>query len=203
MPCVVALGMNHPDTVAIAVFSGCVLIWGLFSARFERVNITAPIAFVGFGLIVAHEPLSLMSADVRSSAVRHVAELTLAIVLFADASRVHVRELRADLRPPLRLLGIGLPLTVVSGAVAAALLFGGVGGWLAALIGAIVAPTDAALGASILENERVPARIRRTLNVESGLNDGIVTPFVTVCVAGTVASEVAHYKVSGMRSSIS
>jgi NhaP-type Na+/H+ or K+/H+ antiporter len=180
------------DTAAIAVFAGCVIVWGLFSARLERINVTAPIAFVVLGLVVAHEPVAWITADVRSSTARHIAELTLALVLFADASRVNVRELRSDIRPPLRLLGIGLPLTVGLGAGAAAVLFTGVNGWVAVLIGAIVAPTDAALGASILENERVPARIRRVLNVESGLNDGIVTPVVVLCIAGAVASEVAH-----------
>jgi NhaP-type Na+/H+ or K+/H+ antiporter len=90
------------------------------------------------------------------------------------------------------LLGIGLPLTIGAGAVAAAGLFSGDGLWLAALLGAIVAPTDAALGAQIMADERVPARVRRVLNVESGLNDGIVTPFVNLFLAGALASESMH-----------
>ncbi len=185
------------DTAAIATFAGCVVIWALFSARLERFNVTAPIAFVVFGLVVAHQPVSLITVGLHSSTVLHIAEFTLALVLFADASRVNVRELRADPRPPLRLLGIGLPLTVVLGTAVAAVLYGGLGGWVVLLIGAIVAPTDAALGASILENHRVPIRVRRALNVESGLNDGIVTPLVTVCIVGAVASEVAHAESAG------
>jgi NhaP-type Na+/H+ or K+/H+ antiporter len=168
------------------------VLWGLVSARLERLNVSAPIAFVVLGLVVAHEPLSLLDAQVHSSTLRSIAEITLALVLFSDASRVNVRALRADVGLPVRLLGIGLPLTIAAGAACAAVLFGGVDWWIAALIGAIVAPTDAALGASIMQDERVPARVRRVLNVESGLNDGIATPFVNLFLAGAVAEEVAH-----------
>jgi sodium/hydrogen antiporter len=180
------------DTGALAVVAGCFILWGLVSARLERLNVSAPIAFVVLGLMVAHEPLSLLDVHVHSSTLRSIAEITLALVLFSDASRVNVRALRADVALPVRLLGIGLPLTIVAGAVCAVALFGGINLWVAALIGAIVAPTDAALGASIMQDERVPARVRRVLNVESGLNDGIATPFVNLFIAGAVAEEVAH-----------
>jgi sodium/hydrogen antiporter len=180
------------DTGALAVVATCFVLWGLISGRLERTNVSAPIAFVVLGVLVAHEPLSLLDADVHSSTLRSIAEITLALVLFSDASRVNVRALRADVALPVRLLGIGLPLTIAAGAACAAALFGGVDVWVAALIGAIVAPTDAALGASIMQDERVPARVRRVLNVESGLNDGIATPFVNLFIAGAVAAEVAH-----------
>jgi sodium/hydrogen antiporter len=180
------------DTSALAVVAGCFVFWSLVSARLERFNISAPIAFLVLGLVVAHQPLSLLDADVSSPTLRSIAEITLAVVLFTDASRVNARALRADVALPLRLLGIGLPLTIAAGALCAAVLFGGVDLWVAALIGAIVAPTDAALGASIMQDERVPARVRRVLNVESGLNDGIATPFVNLFIAGAVAAEVAH-----------
>jgi len=180
------------DTGALAVVAGCFVLWALVSARLERLYVSAPIAFVGLGLVVAHEPLSLLDIQIKSSTGRSVAEITLALVLFSDASRVNVRALRADVALPVRLLTIGLPLTIAAGAACAAALFGGVNVWVAALIGAIVAPTDAALGASIMQDQRVPARVRRVLNVESGLNDGIATPFVNLFIAGAVAEEVAH-----------
>jgi sodium/hydrogen antiporter len=180
------------DTGALAVVAGCFVLWGLVSARLERLNVSAPIALVVLGLLVAHEPLSLLDVQIHSSTARGIAEITLALVLFSDASRVNVRALRADVALPVRLLGIGLPLTIAAGAASAAALFGGVDLWVAALIGAIVAPTDAALGASIMQDERVPARVRRVLNVESGLNDGIATPFVNLFLAGAVAAEIAH-----------
>jgi NhaP-type Na+/H+ or K+/H+ antiporter len=113
----------------------------------------------------------------------------LALVLFADASRVNARTLAADAGVPVRLLAIGLPLTIGAGAALAAGLFSAGGLWVAATIGAIVAPTDAALGSTIMSDERVPARVRRVLNVESGLNDGIATPFVNLFLAGALASE--------------
>ena len=93
--------------------------------------------------------------------------------------------------PPFRRAssGIGLPLTIGAGAATAALLFRGSGLWVAAAIGAIVAPTDAALGASIMADERVPSGVRRLINVESGLNDGIATPFVNLFIAGAVTAE--------------
>jgi NhaP-type Na+/H+ or K+/H+ antiporter len=109
-------------------------------------------------------------------------------VLFADAARVRVHDLRNDLGRVLRLLGIGLPLTVLAGWGLAAWLFPGVGPWPALLIGAALAPTDAALGVPVVTNPAVPARIRRLITVESGLNDGIVTPVVLVAVAGIAAA---------------
>jgi NhaP-type Na+/H+ or K+/H+ antiporter len=180
------------DAGALAVVAACFVLWGLVSARLERVNVSAPIAFVVLGLVVAHEPLSLLEVHITSTTVRSIAEITLALLLFSDASRVNVRALRADVALPVRLLGIGLPLTIAAGAACAAALFGGVDVWVAAVIGAIVAPTDAALGAAIMQDERVPGRVRRVLNVESGLNDGIATPFVNLFIAGAVAEEVAH-----------
>jgi NhaP-type Na+/H+ or K+/H+ antiporter len=179
------------DTAAIAVVASCVVLWGLVSARLERISITAPIAFVVLGFVLANEPLSLIDIAVHSTTVRHIAEITLALVLFADASRVNLRALRLDAAIPGRLLGIGLPLTMAAGALAALLVTHG-NLWLAALIGAAVAPTDAALGASIVHDERVPARVRRILNVEGGLNDGIATPFVTFFIAGTLSENAVH-----------
>jgi sodium/hydrogen antiporter len=183
--------MEHGlDTQAIAVVAGCFVLWGLISARSERINVTGPIAFVALGLLVAHEPLALIDVDLESATVQSIAELTLAVVLFSDASRVNVRALRADAAIPGRLLGVGLLLTIALGAGVAAVVFGG-DLCVAALIGAAVAPTDAALGASILEDRRIPGRVRRVLNVESGLNDGIATPFVEFFIAGALGASGA------------
>jgi NhaP-type Na+/H+ or K+/H+ antiporter len=185
--------MEHElNAAAIAVVSACVIIWGLVSARLERWDVTAPIAFLVLGLGAANGPLALIHVNLHSSDIRSLAEITLALVLFADASRVNVKALRADMTLPVRLLGIGLPLTIGAGTAVAAGLFTGAGIWVAAALGAIVAPTDAALGASIVQDERIPAVVRRALNVESGLNDGIATPFVNLFLAGALASEATH-----------
>jgi sodium/hydrogen antiporter len=180
------------NTGAVAVIAACVVLWAVMSGRLERMNVTAPIAFLGLGLAVTHPPLSLIHLSLHSSAIRAVAEVTLALVLFADASRVNVRALRAEAGLPVRLLAIGLPLTIAAGTAAAVVLFDGIDVWVAAAIGAIVAPTDAALGASIMQDKRVPSGVRRLLNVESGLNDGIATPFVNLFLAGGLAAESVH-----------
>jgi NhaP-type Na+/H+ or K+/H+ antiporter len=180
------------DTAVLAAAAGCVVLWSLVSARLERLNVSAPIAFVMMGLIITHGPLAFIHFDPHSSTIRSLAEVTLALVLFTDASRVNVHQLRHDLGLPVRLLAVGLPLTIGLGTAVAFGLVPGISLWVAAAIGAIVAPTDAALGASIMEDTRIPNRVRRLLNVESGLNDGIATPFVNLFLAGAVATEMIH-----------
>ncbi|HYN95534.1 MAG TPA: cation:proton antiporter [Pilimelia sp.] len=176
------------DAGAVALISLIVFAWGLLSTRLGRADLSAPIVFVFAGLLLA-EVLHVIEFDRAPAAIKLLAEITLVWVLFADASRVGLRELRADLGLYARLLGVGLPLTVAAGAFLAVWLFDGTGFWLALLIGAALAPTDAALGASVMTNPAVPERVRRVLNVESGLNDGIATPVVMVAIAGAVAAE--------------
>ncbi|WP_322751292.1 MULTISPECIES: cation:proton antiporter [unclassified Frankia] len=110
-------------------------------------------------------------------------------MLFSDASTVRLRDVEGDATLPGRLLFVGLPLTIAAGALLAYYLLPGAGWALAALIATILAPTDAALGLAVVTNQAVPVRIRRALNVESGLNDGIATPFVTFFIAVAAAEE--------------
>jgi len=179
----------------LAIVAALIFAWGAVSGRLERLNVTAPIVFVIAGLVLTHGPLGVLGFAPSREAVKVLAEVTLVLVLFSDASRVGLRELRAELGLCLRLLGIGLPLTIGLGMLLALGLFGGVSVWLALLIGAALAPTDAALGAGVMLNRAVPARIRRLLNLESGLNDGIATPFVLVAIAG--AGVAAHESMTG------
>ncbi len=154
-----------------------------FSKRLSGSPITPAIVFVSIGLLVGPRVLDEIDIPSTSSTVRALAEATLALVLFSDASRVDLRELRRELSLPTRLLGIGLPLTIVFGAIAAAVIFGELTFWEAAIVGVILAPTDAALGQAVVTEPRVPGRIRQTLNVESGLNDGICVPLLFAAVA--------------------
>lgn len=189
--------MDHGlDTELIAVLTAAVVVWGLASAALDRLSITPALAFVATGVVVANPPLSLIEIEVSSEAVRSVAEVTLALVLFSDAARVDVRRLRSDTRVPLRLLLIGLPLTVATGLGLGLVLFADLDPWVCAVIAAAVAPTDAALGAPLMADQRIPSRVRRELNVESGLNDGLVTPVVTFVIAGAVAESVSRPEVS-------
>ena len=164
-------------TVAdLAIVAALIFVWGVLSARLERTDMTAPILFTVAGLVLTHGPLRVLSIEPSHESVKLLAEATLALVLFSDASRVGLRNLRADAGLCVRLLGIGLPLTIGLGTLLALALPGYGDIWLALLVGAALAPTDAALGASMMVNPVVPARIRRLINVESGLNDGIATP---------------------------
>ena len=175
----------------LAIVAALVFAWGMLSARLERFDVTAPITFVLAGALLTHGPLAPLGFMPSHQLVKSLAEVTLVLVLFSDASRVGLRDLHADVGLYLRLLGVGLPLTIALGTLLALALFTGMNIWLALLIGAALAPTDAALGAGLMVNQAVPARIRRIINVESGLNDGIATPFVLVAVAGAAAAERA------------
>ena len=154
-----------------------------FSRPLSGSPITPAIVFVSIGLLVGPKVLGGVDISSTSSTVRALAEATLALVLFSDASRIDLGELRRQLSLPTRLLGIGLPLTIALGALAAAVIFGELTFWEAVIVGVILAPTDAALGQAVVTEPRVPGRIRQTLNVESGLNDGICVPLLFAAVA--------------------
>jgi sodium/hydrogen antiporter len=177
----------------LAIISALVFVWATLSARLERFDMTAPIVFIAAGVLLTHGPLRPLGVEPSRELVKVLAEVTLALVLFSDASRVGPRQLRADAGLCLRLLGIGLPLTIGLGTLLALALPGDSDIWLALLVGAALAPTDAALGAGMMVNPAVPARVRRLINVESGLNDGIATPVVLVAIAGAAATEEAAH----------
>ncbi len=174
------------DPQALAIVAGCILLWGLVSARLERWNVAPAMTFIALGLVCANEPLELLKVEPGSEAVRAIAQLALAMVLFTDALRVNLRRLKAEVGPPVRLLTIGLPLTVALGTVGALWTLGSVNPWIAAVIATAVSPTDAALIAPIVDNRAVPSGVRDELNLESGLNDGIATPIFTFFLAEAV-----------------
>jgi len=176
---------------SLAIVAASLLGYAGLSRRLERTVFTAPMLFVAAGLLVGTEGLGWLDLGLGSSAVRALAEATLALVLFADASRIELVALRRDVALPARLLGIGLPLTIAAGTVIAVLVFTQLS-WLEALVLAIVlAPTDAALGQAVVTDRRLPVRIRQGLNVESGLNDGICVPLLFIALAVAEADENA------------
>jgi len=177
---------------ALALAAASILAWSLLSVRLERWRISGAMLFVVVGLAFTNGPLQIIDVQLHSHTIESAAELALAMVLFTDASRVSVRRLRADAGVPSRLLFIGLPLAIAIGTVAGLAVFRGVDGWIALLLAVIVAPTDAALGAPVIENPHVPSRIRRALNVESGLNDGLATPIFTIVLALAVSHGDGH-----------
>ena len=141
----------------LAIVAALVFCWGALSARLERFDVTAPITFVLAGLLLTHGPLAFLSFAPSHQLVKDLAEFTLALVLFSDASRVGLHGLRAGAGRYARLLGVALPLTIGLGTLLA-LAIRGTNGWLALLVGAALAPTDAALGAGMIANPVVPAR---------------------------------------------
>ncbi len=157
--------------------------YGAFSRRLDRLWISAPLVFVGAGLALGPDGADLLHVQGGSHVVLTFTELTLAALLFADATTVPLRVLKGDAGVPVRLLSVGLLLTLVLGTIVAMLVVPGVTWAEAALIAAVLAPTDAALGMAVVTDKAVPVRVRRSLNIESGLNDGIATPFVTVFLA--------------------
>jgi NhaP-type Na+/H+ or K+/H+ antiporter len=175
------------DAAAATLIATAIFAWALSSARFARADLSAPIVFVAVGLVLS-EVTHVIEPDFSHEAVKVIAEVTLVWVLFADAARVRLPDLRADLDLYVRLLAVGLPLTIAAGTLLAMGMFDGMGVWTALLVGAALAPTDAALGAAVMADPAVPERVRRVLNVESGLNDGIATPVVTVAIAGAAAA---------------
>lgn len=172
----------------ILVLSATVFAIVAVSGRLARLSITEPLMAVGIGILITF--LVVDPIDIRSPAALTFLELTLALVLFTDAARIDVGRIRRQYRWPARMLLIGLPLAMVLGAVVA--------GWILAipfgaalLLGVILAPTDAALAEPVLESEVLPVRIRQTLNIESGLNDGLALPVLFIAI-GLIESEAGR-----------
>ena len=163
--------------IGLIIFTLALFVYSLVSHRIEGSVITAPMIFVGIGLLVSPEGLNFLSAGADNEILLAFAEIALVLILFSDAARIDFRTLKGNRNIPSRLLGVGLPLTIFLGAVVAILMFTDISLAEAALIGAILAPTDAGLGQVIVNSPKVPSRIRQALNVESGLNDGGAIPF--------------------------
>lgn len=171
--------------IAVVVFG-----YALVSERLAALPITAPMVFTTVGIIVGVGGFGWFDLELDGEATSILVEATLVLVLFTDAIRIDLRVLRNQAALPTRMLGIGFPLTIAAGTALAAVIIPGINLVEAALLAAVLAPTDAALGQAVVSDGRLPIRIRQTLNVESGLNDGIAVPVVTVLLA-IAAAETA------------
>ena len=167
----------------LVVIAASLLGFSVVSRRLAGTSITPAIVFVGVGLLAGIQALDLFDAPSTEESVQVLAEATLAFVLFSDASRIDLRALRREYTVPARLLGIGLPLTIVLGAIVASFIFQQLSLTEAVVIAVLLAPTDAALGQAVVTEPRLPSRIRQGLNVESGLNDGICVPLLFIALA--------------------
>jgi NhaP-type Na+/H+ or K+/H+ antiporter len=175
-----------------AVLGLFLLGYSAVGGRVERSWITGPIVFIAAGFILGPHGLGLLRLDLAAVDLRLLAEATLAMVLFTDAANADLRVLRGAVGLPERLLLIGLPLTILFGLAIARLLFPGQRLLELALLATMLAPTDAALGEPVLVNPSVPAAIRESLNVESGLNDGICVPVVVILLGLALGTQIEH-----------
>jgi NhaP-type Na+/H+ or K+/H+ antiporter len=172
--------MMYQDLAILALF---ILVYSSVAGRVERTWVSGPIVFTLFGLIIGPVGLDLLSFKADGETIRTLAELTLALVLFTDAAAADMGVLRRTEELPIRLLLIGLPLTILLGFGVGVLLFKQLSLVEIALLATMLAPTDAALGKAVVTNEAVPDPVRQGLNVESGLNDGICVPILFVFLA--------------------
>jgi NhaP-type Na+/H+ or K+/H+ antiporter len=173
----------------LAVLAAVVFAFGLVSRRLEGTVLTAPLVFVLVGAILGPAGIDLFEFELGDHTVLLLGEIALALVLFTDAASTDLSTLRQNEGLPLRLLGIGMPLTIALGAAAALLLLTDLTFWEAAIVGTVLAPTDAALGQAVVSNPRVPLRVRQALNIEAGLNDGLSVPFLALFLTLAVAEE--------------
>lgn len=185
------------EKLEFVIIAGAVLTYSFVSGRLSSTWVTAPMVFAIFGLAVGGAGMGLVSLQVSHGAIHLLAEITLVLVLFSDAARIDLRLLIRDHSIPTRMLAIGMPLTIALGTAVALALPLGLDLVHAALLAAVLAPTDAALGQSVVSNPAVPVRIRQALNVESGLNDGIAVPVVVLLAALAVASTAADTSYTG------
>lgn len=177
--------MEYSD---LAILSGIVLLFGICSSKLRSWNITGPMALVTLGVVVTVLAPTSFQDERNATFIEIFAEVTLILVLFSDAANLNLRTFIKDHNLAQRMLMMGMPLSILLGTIFALLLFEQIGIVEAALLAAILAPTDAALGQAVVSSPKVPSRIRQTLNTESGLNDGIALPMVLffVCMASAV-----------------
>ena len=183
--------MHHHQLLiffALLIFS-----FGLFSRIAERNSVTGPMFFMTVGILASPLVFNWFSTTPELDGVTLVAELALMLVLFIDASLIDLKVLRhSPSRIPTRLLLIGLPLTMAFGTGLGVLMFGSISIWAILLMALILSPTDAALGQAVVKSEEVPSRIRQSISVESGLNDGIALPVILFCLAILGADSEVH-----------
>ncbi len=177
--------MEYLTIIIIAVIF---ISYGLFSRKIDGSLLTPPLLFSLLGLLLSKNGLALVNLHLNQHIIFILTEMTLVLVLFSDAARINLQGLKADHNIPVRMLLLGLPLTILLGTLIAWVLPLQLAFWEAALVAAILAPTDAALGLAVVTSANVPVRIRQAINVESGLNDGIALPVVLIFASLASAS---------------
>ena len=174
--------------IELAILALFIFCYSLVAGRLELTAISGPIIFVFAGLLMGPLGLGWFDGDVSRTELRVVADLTLAVILFIDAANADLAILKRQFRIPSRMLLLGLPGAIFLGTIIASIMFDTLSIFEAAILGTMLAATDAALGKAVVTNKAVPAEIRQGLNCESGLNDGLCVPVLFVFIALALGS---------------
>jgi sodium/hydrogen antiporter len=179
-----SLGDSSPVSLEIVllVFGGLLMGGALLSGVAKRSFLSLAALFVVVGFVLGHGGLDVLDFGARSQFVHDLAIVALVVILFRDGLEVESEMLQREWHLPFRKLALGMPIT---GAIVACAAHWIVGlEWLeSALVGALLSPTDPVLSSSVVTNPRVPRLVRHSLNLESGLNDGLALPAVLAFTA--------------------
>jgi NhaP-type Na+/H+ or K+/H+ antiporter len=188
--------------LALVVIMAILLAWALVAGRLARWSITAPLAMVVAGVALTAGSNPVFIIDLETSSFEHTVEVVLAILLFVDATETPGGMFGREPKLTVRLLGVALPLTLLAALGVGFLLLPGTGFWMLAVLATVVVPTDFAPAAALIRDRRVPARLRDLLNVESGLNDGLIAPIFLFCLAAAKAHDSSHVAVTALADAI-
>ncbi len=175
--------------VPLAIFATFAFLYSIVAGRLEKNPISGAVVFITFGVLIGPLGLGWLNLDTTATELKVMADLALAMLLFSDAANVNKAALRVGSHIPLRMLFIGLPGVIVLGFGIGCLMFDELSIWTVAILATTLAATDAALGKAVVINKAVPVHIRTSLNVESGLNDGLCVPILFVFIALATAGE--------------
>jgi NhaP-type Na+/H+ or K+/H+ antiporter len=178
------------------------LAWALVAGRLARWSITAPLAMVVAGVALTAGSNPVFTIDLETSSFEHTVEVVLAILLFVDATETPGGIFGREPKLTARLLGVALPMTLLAALGVGFLLLPGTGFWMLAVLATVVVPTDFAPAAALIRDRRVPARLRDLLNVESGLNDGLIAPIFLFCLAAAKAQDSSHIAVTALADAV-
>jgi NhaP-type Na+/H+ or K+/H+ antiporter len=175
--------------MGLVVVALAIVGYAVVSKRLSSTPLSGPLIFMVIGVLIGPSALALIHGAFDTQVIEWLLEAALALVLFTDALGISSGDWRAKSRVPLRLLVVGMPLTIGLGWAAARAILPPMDVWEAALIGLCLAPTDAALGQAVVTSPSVPELVRQALNIESGLNDGLALPFFVLALAAAAEAE--------------
>jgi NhaP-type Na+/H+ or K+/H+ antiporter len=177
-----------PFETAALVLGGLLMAGALVSGLAHRSFLSLTAVFVLAGFVLGDGGLEVLELDPESEFVEDLATVALIVLLFRDGLEVDTEMLQRAWVLPARKLVVAMPITGALVALAAHLLTNL--SWTESfLVGALLSPTDPVLSSSVVTNPRVPALVRHSLNLESGMNDGLALPAVLAFSAALAAGD--------------